>query len=96
MNVIAKREVMKAAAKMGLGGELQDWYNSARQANWRSLSDVRKEYPSADMVGDLIVFDIQHNKFRLIVRVAFKSNMMFFKGLVTHKEYSRGEWKTWK
>ena len=96
MNVIAKREVRKAAAKMGIGGELQDWYNSARQANWRSLSDVRKEYPSADMVGDLIVFDIQHNKFRLIVRVAFKSNMMFFKGLVTHKEYGRGEWKTWK
>ncbi len=96
MNVIAKREVMKAAAKMGIGTDLQDWYNAARQANWKSLSDVRNGYPSADMVGDLIVFDIWHNKFLLIVRVDFSSNLMFFKGLMTHKEYRRGEWKTWR
>ena len=96
MNVIAKREVMKAAGKFGVTGEADIWYRTARKASWKSLVDVRTAFPSADKLGDLLVFNIGHNRYRLIVRVDFSDSVMFFLGLMTHKEYDRGEWKLWK
>jgi mRNA interferase HigB len=96
MNVIAKPNVMKAAEKFGVTGELGVWYRDARKSEWKSLLDVRASFPSADKVGDFLVFNIGHNSYRLIVRVDFQKNVMFFKWLITHKEYDRGEWKTWK
>jgi len=36
---------------------LDNWWRTARQADWRSLYDVRQDYPSADQVGACLVFD---------------------------------------
>jgi len=96
MNVIAKTEVMKAAEKFGVTGECDIWYRTVRKANWKSLIEVREAFPSADKVGDKLVFNIGHNLYRLIVRVDFAKNVMFFRGLITHREYDREDWKKWK
>lgn len=68
----------------------------ARKAEWKSLADVRISFASADKVDDLLIFNVAHNHYRLIVRVDFTDNVMFFKGIITHKEYDRSEWKKWK
>jgi mRNA interferase HigB len=96
MNVIAKRKVIKDAAKLDLTKEVEQWYRSARAAKWRSLADVRVLFASADKVGNLLVFNIQHNDYRLIAHVDFRYNLLLYKGVITHKEYSTGEWKKWK
>ena len=68
----------------------------ASKAEWVSIADVKNSFPSADKVGNLLIFNIGHNRYRLVVRVDFAKRVMFFKGLMTHKEYDRGEWKIWK
>jgi hypothetical protein len=36
--------------------EVKAWFRLARNANWESLSDVRLQYPSADQVGNVVIF----------------------------------------
>jgi len=57
------------------------------------LVDVRKTYPSADGVGAYTVFDVNHNKYRLITKIEYRYQMVFIKHFLTHAEYAKGRWK---
>lgn len=72
-----------------------NWYRIARSAEWTCLTDVRKAFASADLVGEVLVFDIDHNRFRLITTVFFPTQEIYVKALLTHKEYDREDWKKW-
>ena len=39
----------------------------AAAANWRTFAEVRADFPSVDMVGQVLSFNICHNPYRLIV-----------------------------
>lgn len=73
--------------------ELQNWFAIARKAVWRSLLDVRVDFPDADQVGRILVFNIRHNTWRLIVKVDYRSKLVMVKELLTHQQYDRGGWK---
>lgn len=81
----------------GLAKDVQQeafaWYSVARSANWRDLNAVRMQFPDADLVNGLLVFNIRHNRYRLIVFPVFARKKLYIKALMTHKEYSREEWK---
>ena len=64
-------------------------------AEWRSLEEVRQSFPSADMVGDLAIFNIRGNNYRLIVRMVFRSQRIYIKEFLTHAEYDKERWKKW-
>jgi mRNA interferase HigB len=74
---------------------IQDWFDAARAASWRSLEEVRGTYPATDMVGALAVFNIKGNRYRLIARMAFRNRRIYIKGFLTHAEYTKGAWKQW-
>lgn len=69
---------------------LDDWYRIARRARWNSLLDVRAVFPTADAVGKLTVFNIGGNKYRLIVKIDYRSKLILMKSILTHAEYSKG------
>ena len=79
----------------GAADEAIAWYGVARASDWASLSDVRRDCPDADLVGHVLIFNLRHNRYRLIVRVSFRMKTLFVKALLTHKEYDRQEWKRW-
>lgn len=72
---------------------LERWYDAAKRAAWRNLMDVRKEFPAADAVGSLTVFNIRGNRYRLITRIDYRWQVIFIKAVLTHAEYDRGNWK---
>jgi mRNA interferase HigB len=72
------------------------WYRVARGSQWRSLLDVRVNFPSADLVGAVLIFNIAHNRLRLIAVVAWRSQRVYVKELLTHREYDRKEWMKWR
>jgi mRNA interferase HigB len=41
------------------------WYRVAKRAAWRNISEVRLDFPHADGVGLVTVFNIAGNKYRL-------------------------------
>jgi mRNA interferase HigB len=74
---------------------LQFWFTAAVGSSWRSLVDVQKSFPATDMVGDLAIFNIKGNHYRLIVRMAFHTQRVYIKEFLTHADYDKGGWKKW-
>ena len=68
---------------------LDAWDHTARHARWQSLVDVRKVYPHADLVGELTVFNIAGNKYRLSTHINYHTQIVYLRKVQTHAEYSK-------
>ena len=75
--------------------ELVRWHKTARSCHWHDILEVRMLFPDADQWGNLLIFNIRHNSFRLIVKVDFQANLILVKEFLTHTQYMRGGWKKW-
>ena len=75
--------------------EVASWFKRAAAARWDNIRDVRQSFPDADQVGQVLVFNIRHNRYRLIAAVFYPARTIYVKALLTHKEYDREEWKKW-
>ena len=72
---------------------LMNWYRITRRAEWRSLAEVKSDFGHADVAGRRTVFNIHGNRYRLIARVNYRSGRVFILHILTHAEYSRGNWR---
>ncbi len=72
---------------------LDSWFHLLRTNQFESFNTLRQVFPSADKVGDLIVFNIGGNKYRLITAIHFNRQKVFIRYVLTHPEYDRGRWK---
>ncbi|MCU7551325.1 type II toxin-antitoxin system HigB family toxin [Chitinophagaceae bacterium LB-8] len=69
---------------------LNNWYTIAEKSDWANFNELRKIFSSADSVGgDLYVFNIKGNKYRLIVRIIFKVRTVYIKFIGTHAQYDK-------
>jgi mRNA interferase HigB len=94
VHVISRKALKEAAARHAdLEAPLDTWYHSAKKAQWKSLTDVRRTYPDADTVGEYTVFNIKGNEYRLIVTINYRTGRIFIRHVLTHAEYNRGRWK---
>jgi mRNA interferase HigB len=59
----------------------------------QSQTALKEDYPSADLVDDLIVFNIKGNDYRLIAYVNYRFGEVLIKEILTHREYDKGKWK---
>jgi mRNA interferase HigB len=72
---------------------LRLWYDRTRLAEWKDFVELRQIFPSADQVGNLTVFNIGGNKYRLIARVNYVRGKVFIRNVLTHAEYNTETWK---
>ncbi len=77
---------------------LRTWAQQTKAAEWRNFADVRKTFPGADPVPvasgrTVVVFNIAHNRYRLIAAVHCNTRIVYTLRILTHKEYDRGAWK---
>lgn len=94
MRIIAESRLKRMAEDHGdCIEQVGTWVRTARAARWSSLVDVRKTYPHADSVGDLTVFNIKGNSYRLIVGIDYQWRRIYVKHLLTHAEYDKGGWR---
>ncbi len=69
------------------------WYDLVRHNRFANFSEVRRTFPSADLIGDLVVFNIRGNRYRLIARFIYEKGRVYVRRVLTHAEYDRGDWK---
>ncbi len=98
MHIVSRKTLKEAATRLsGSRIGLDAWFRIASRAEWRSLEDIRKTYPSADgvIIGDkkYVVFNVCGNKFRLIVKLEYRYQKIFIKHVLTHAEYDKEDWK---
>lgn len=77
---------------------LLHWYEVARRATWKTLTDIRRDFPHADMVkvGSLkpvVIFNLGGNNFRLITAIHFDKGRVYLLDFLTHADYDKGVWK---
>ncbi len=91
MHVISHRKLKEFYESPGREDSkvaLEKWYDDTIQADWKNFSDLRRDFPSADYVGNQhYVYNIRGNKYRLIVVVKFTIGRVFIRFVGTHKEY---------
>ena len=69
------------------------WFKLMQRNNFRGFNELRMVVPSVDKVGDLIVFNIGGNKYRLIASIHFNRDKVYVRHVLTHAEYDKGAWK---
>jgi mRNA interferase HigB len=72
---------------------LARWYRIMQTTEFGSWRDLQKTFPSADLVDDVVVFNIGGNKYRLIASIHFNRGKVYIRHVLTHAEYDRGAWK---
>lgn len=72
---------------------LSRWFKLMEQQDFGNFAELRATFPSADKVGDMIVFDIGGNKYRLIASIHFNRGKVYIRHVLTHAEYDKGGWK---
>ncbi|WP_442592504.1 type II toxin-antitoxin system HigB family toxin [Parapusillimonas sp. JC17] len=94
MRVITNRRLVEFAAKHpDAGVPLQAWRRAMEAHVFNSFAALRQQFGSVDRVGDLYVFDIGGNKYRLIAFLHAAHQLAYVKHVLTHSEYDKGDWK---
>jgi mRNA interferase HigB len=70
------------------------WFKIMNSASFQTFDELRSLFPSADLVGALIVFNISGNKYRLITSIHFNYQKVYIRYILTHSEYDKEKWKT--
>ncbi len=99
MRIIAEGTIRQWAGDHArAAGSLRQWVKVVRLVRWRSFVELRRTFPSADMViaksgRKVMVFNVGGNEFRLICAVHFNTEMVFALRFLSHAEYSKDTWK---
>ena len=94
VRIVSKRRIREFGTRFPKAAEpLKHWANAVQAAAWKNPGAMRADFGSADFVGDLTVFNVGGNKYRLIAFVHYRRQIVYIKNILTHEEYDRGEWK---
>jgi mRNA interferase HigB len=93
LHVISRKKLLEAAERhRDLAGPLDVWYRIAKKAEWRNLVDVKRVFPTADAAGRFTIFNIKGNAYRLVAEINYRTQKIFLRHVLTHAEYSKGNW----
>ena len=74
---------------------LKAWLQEAERAKWRNPQELKIQFGSASIItGRRIVFNINGNKYRLIVDIEFRLGIIFIVWFGTHDQYDFIDSKT--
>jgi mRNA interferase HigB len=69
---------------------LKAWREVIRRTRFASPHEVKARFPTVDFLGGgVTVFDIGGNKYRLVVTMRYKHQIVFIRHVLTHAEYDR-------
>jgi mRNA interferase HigB len=69
---------------------LEFWYDTVEKTSFQNPNDVIKFFQNAGTVGNgRIVFNITHNKYRLVAKFEYQKQLVFVRFLGTHSEYDQ-------
>jgi len=73
---------------------LQGWRRVIEKNRFANWAELKAAFNAVDKVGELVVFDIGGNKYRLITYIRFEKQIVYIKAVLTHRDYDKGAWKS--
>lgn len=94
MRIISRKAFRTFSEKHPESGQaLDEFYVKIKRSNPKNMAELRQTLPSADRVGDCIVFNVGGNKYRVIVHLDFEVQTLWIRFVMTHAEYDKDRWK---
>lgn len=94
MRIITERRLREFAdVHPDAATSLEAWRKTVKFAQWDSFADVRATLATADVVGNLTVFNIGGNKYRLVAFIDYNRHIVFIRAVLTHAAYDKEGWK---
>jgi mRNA interferase HigB len=94
MHIISYKKIREFSQKHNAAASpLTHWYRIVKHETFSSFTDVKRLFPSADAVGNFVVFNIGGNNYRLIAYIRYPLKRVFIRHILTHDAYNRDKWK---
>ena len=89
-NIITRKTLIDYAKTYPIAANaLFEWYHDFVIKNYKSLNELKRDYPSASILGDQrVIFNILGNQYRLIVRIVFEYKTVQIKWFGPHALYN--------
>ncbi|MEI6378253.1 MAG: type II toxin-antitoxin system HigB family toxin [Candidatus Falkowbacteria bacterium] len=69
---------------------LRAWYHETKGESWKLPRDIKNKYHNASIVANnRVVFNIQGNKYRLVVAVRYDLQIVYIRFVGTHNDYDK-------
>ncbi len=96
MRVIAVKTLkFYAGKKKDAEQPLFAWYQEVSKAHRKNHNELKQQVGNASIIGEKrVVFNIHGNKYRLIVDIEYRLQIIFIVWLGTHNEYNKIDAKT--
>lgn len=72
--------------------DLSVWRKLTEHAEWTNFGSLRRTFPSADQVGNCVVFDAGDNRYRVIGRINYSKGIVYVLKVMDHAEYDKASW----
>lgn len=70
--------------------QLAAWAFEVEHAEWKTPSDVKARYGTADILrNNRVVFNIKGNHYRLVVKIEYKIKIVYIRFIGIHKAYDK-------
>ncbi len=91
MRVIAVKTLRQFAKKKKDADQpLLAWYQEASKASWRNHNELKSQIRNASVINDKrVVFNIHGNKYRLVVDIEYRLQIIFIVWAGSHAEYDK-------
>ncbi len=98
MNIFTKHALDEAASEYpDAAGDIKAWITTVKGARWANFVEVRADFPKADDVDGVVVFNIQHNRYRMLTTVKYDRTVdgrhingsVYIKAFLIHADYDR-------
>jgi mRNA interferase HigB len=94
MRIVSRKAIREASAKHPeWSASLNAWYKITKNADWKNSADVRNSWRRSDVVGRFVVFDISHNRCRLIAVIKYQWRTVYIRAILDHAEYDQKDWQ---
>lgn len=69
---------------------LKAWYFEVKHANWKTPTEVKQGFLSADfLTGNRVIFNIKGNRYRIIAVIHYNIGRVYIRFAGTHAEYDK-------
>ncbi len=94
MRIISHKKIIEFSEKYPDSEDwLHNWYSIVSKTEYQSFADLRKTFPSADIVDKFTVFNVKGNHYRLITAIHYNTKTVYIRNILTHSEYDKNKWR---
>ncbi|HEX4155854.1 MAG TPA: type II toxin-antitoxin system HigB family toxin [Acidobacteriaceae bacterium] len=102
MVIVTRKHLAEAAIRhKDAANEIAAWIAVVSQVRWKSFAEVRSTFPEADFVDGYVIFNIRHNRYRLITVIHYSRRLsgqmtqghIYIRSFLMHAKYNdRKNW----